>query len=39
MSTLPKVEVHIKKNPVKSKPGLASRIALIGAFEELLSYC
>lgn len=30
---LPKVQVFNKTNPVKSKPGLASKIALIGAFE------
>lgn len=34
MATLPKVQVFNKKNPVKSKPGLASKIAVIGAFEE-----
>lgn len=33
MSTMPKVTVHNKTTPVKSKPGLASKIALIGAFE------
>lgn len=33
MATLPKVQVFNKKNPVKSRPGLASKIALIGAFE------
>jgi len=37
MATLPKVQVFRKKNPVKSKPGLASKIALIGAFEQDLS--
>jgi len=34
MATLPKVQVYTKKNPVKSKPGLASKIAVVGAFEE-----
>ena len=33
MGTLPKVQVFNKTNPVKSKPGLASKIALIGAFD------
>ena len=33
MATLPKVQVFNKTNPVKSKPGLASKIALIGAFD------
>ena len=34
MATLPKVQVFNKTNPVKSKPGLASKIAVVGAFEK-----
>ncbi len=34
MATLPKVQVFNKTNPVKSRPGLASKIAVIGAFEK-----
>ncbi len=30
---LPKVSVYTKENPVKSNPGMASKIALIGAFD------
>ena len=33
MASLPKVQMFNKTNPVKSKPGLASKIALIGAFD------
>lgn len=33
MATLPKVQVFNKTNPVKSKPGLASKIAVVGAFD------
>jgi len=33
MASLPKVQIFNKPNPVKSKPGLASKIALIGAFD------
>ena len=33
MASLPKVQIFNKRNPVKSKPGLASKIALIGAFD------
>ena len=33
MASLPKVQVFNKTNPVKSKPGLASKIAIIGAFD------
>lgn len=33
MGSLPLVKVANKTNPVKSKPGLASKIALIGAFD------
>ena len=34
MGSLPKVQVFNKTNPVKSKPGLASKIAVVGAFEK-----
>jgi len=34
MATLPKVQVFNKNNPVKSRPGLASKIAVVGAFEK-----
>lgn len=33
MATLPKVQVFNKKSPVKSRPGLASKIAVVGAFD------
>ena len=35
MGVMPKVRVFNKKNPVKSKPGLASKIAVVGAFETI----
>lgn len=33
MATLPKVQVFNKNNPVKARPGLASKIAVVGAFD------
>ena len=33
MGTMPQVQVINKRSPVKSRPGLASRIAVIGAFD------
>ena len=33
MGSNPKVQVFNKSNPVKSKPGLASKIAVVGAFD------
>ena len=35
MGVLPKVQVYMKKNPVKSRSGVASKIAVIGAFENI----
>lgn len=33
MATLPKVQMFNKNNPVKSRPGLSSKIAVVGAFD------
>ena len=35
MGVLPKVQVFNKINPVKSKPGLASKIAVIGHLKKI----
>ena len=38
MGIMPKVSVFQKKNNVKSSPGLASKVAVVGAFEKLSGY-